>query len=67
MIVTDVRFCPVCHGKTELKLDKTLWVRWMSGELIQHVWPEWSVEERELLISGTHAACWDELYPEEES
>jgi hypothetical protein len=26
-----------------------------------------SAADREVLISGTHPACWDKLFPEEES
>jgi len=30
-----------------------------EGEFVQNVFPEMSPEDRELLISGTHPACWD--------
>lgn len=59
--VTDVRYCMWCGGESRIRVDKAKWSRWMRGEYAQNVWPEWSDEERELLISGTHAACWDEL------
>jgi hypothetical protein len=46
-----------------------VWVRpsgykaWRKGELIQSAMPELSKDERELLISGTCADCWDtEMY-----
>tara|TARA_R110000803_G_scaffold100884_2_gene168907 strand:+ start:182 stop:388 length:207 start_codon:yes stop_codon:yes gene_type:complete len=33
-------------------------------KLVQNIYPEKSVDERELLISGIHPKCWEEMYPE---
>jgi hypothetical protein len=30
--------------------------------LIQDVFPELNADEREFMISGTHPACWDEMF-----
>lgn len=63
--ITAVRLCPVCLEETRFELDPVRFARWRSGEYAQHVWPEWSAEERELLISGTHTPCWNSLFEEE--
>jgi hypothetical protein len=47
-------------------LDRQLVERWREGELIQDVFPDMSVNDREMLITGTHPACWDKLFPGEE-
>jgi hypothetical protein len=32
------------------------------GALIQHAFPDLSADDRELLLSGAHPACWDSLF-----
>jgi hypothetical protein len=46
-------------------LDRELVNRWQGGENIQQVFPDMSAEDRELLISGIHPVCWDQLFPKE--
>ena len=58
--------CPVCGMATAFYLRPDDLARWNDGELIQNVWPNMSVDEREIMISGTHAHCWDQLFGEEE-
>lgn len=55
----------MCGQTSILELDPVKVDRWQSGEFVQVVWPEMTPDERELLISGTHPACWEELFPEE--
>ena len=33
-------------------------------KLVQNIYPEKSIDERELLISGIHPKCWEKMYPE---
>jgi hypothetical protein len=54
--------CLVCDGEEFHNLDKAGYDRWQAGEHIQSVWPEFSADKREMLISGTHPKCWDELW-----
>ena len=58
--------CPVCRKASRVLLDEAKVDRWIAGELVQDVWPEVSGDVRELMISGTHPACFAGLYPEEE-
>lgn len=62
--------CPPCLmcGKTA-----TVYMPWdafnnwrNNGNPIQLAWSEAHQSTRELLVSGTHAKCWNELAPEEE-
>lgn len=60
--------CPVCGMSTAFYLDAADVERWKAGEMIQDVWPSMTADEREILISGTHAHCRDSLFladPEE--
>lgn len=58
--------CTVCGEYEVWSLDRDSVIRWREGEHIQHAFPDMSAGDREVLISGTHPACWDKLFPEEE-
>ena len=60
------RACVFCGQSETVMLDRAKIQRWQAGELVQDVWPEMRAEVRELLISGTHGACWDANMREEE-
>ena len=56
--------CVVCEQPGELSVERHRYWHWKGdGQLIQLALPELSVAEREQLISGTHPACWDEMFP----
>jgi hypothetical protein len=58
--------CPVC-GKTSLvELTEEEQIALDSRRYIQEALPDWTPEERELLITGTHPACWASLMPKED-
>lgn len=63
--------CTVC-GKlsvVEIPVEKLSdVVRWRARKdrNIQEILPDLTADDRELLISGTHPACWDELFGKEE-
>lgn len=57
--------CPWCKQPSFLSLED--WkLEQMKSAHVQDVFPEMSVDDRELLISGTHAACWDAMFGDEE-
>ena len=57
-MIFETRRCIVCDKASVLVLDDNKWERWVGGEHVQAVFADWSVERRELLISGTHPICW---------
>jgi hypothetical protein len=58
--------CMLCgNGNEPMQLDVDKLHRWQNGELIQNVFPELSVDEREILITGTHPECWDRKFGDE--
>lgn len=61
MTLYTTKKCQVCGKQSELQLDPTKVQRWEDGVHVQNVWPEMSPEDRELLISGTHPHCWNQL------
>lgn len=54
--------CPVCHETSTIHIEEEKFERWVSGELIQKVWPHMTPDDRELLITGTHPACWEKIF-----
>ena len=65
MLVKTKR-CSVCGEYEVWSLDRTAVMSWQEGELIQNCFPDMSEGDREILISGTHPDCWNQLFPKEE-
>ena len=40
--------------------------RWQAGELIQNVMPEFTVDQREFLMTGITPEEWEAMFPEDE-
>ena len=59
------KYCHHCETYSEIELDEKRYLEWQNGELIQRVFPEMSADEREILISGTHPKCWNEMFGDE--
>lgn len=54
--------CPVCGSPSNFQLDYDDLRKWRGGALIQNVWPDMSLDDRETMVSGTHPDCWNELF-----
>lgn len=54
--------CPLCGERSALIVDSQSLLNWQTGMLVQNAFPKMSAPERELLITGTHPACWKELF-----
>jgi hypothetical protein len=65
-IAVKTKTCTVCGEYEVWSLDRAAVERWKEGEYIQNAFPEMSMEDREILITGTHPACWDKLFPKED-
>lgn len=65
-IVVRTKPCHVCGNYELWSLNRKAVESWQSGEYIQNAFPDMSMEDREVLITGTHPACWNKLFPEEE-
>ena len=58
--------CPLCGKTSTVEIEQDKMDRWRQGEYVQNVFPEWTADERELLITGTHPKCWDEMFEQDE-
>lgn len=57
-VTYTTKSCPMCGKTSKMKLDGEAYDKWRGGEFVQVAFPRMSADERELLISGTHPACW---------
>ena len=65
LIETTVR-CQDCGQDHKLLARPSDVKAWRMGAPIQWALPYLSVDERELLISGTCGECYDRMFPQEE-
>lgn len=65
-IIVRTKPCHVCGNYELWSLNRKAVESWQAGEYIQNAFPDMSMEDREVLITGTHPACWNKLFPEEE-
>ena len=54
--------CILCNKTSTITVDADAHRRWQNGTLIQNAFPNLDNDTRELLISGTHDACWGDLH-----
>lgn len=59
--------CYTCGRPSFIEVDSAKYAAWRGGMLIQQVWPEWTPEERELMMTGWHPECFKRAMGEEES
>jgi hypothetical protein len=67
-VIVSTGACIHCREAGSVTLPKEVWLAWDNGRgpKIQYLWPEGSPGDREQLINGTHDACFNEMFPEEE-
>lgn len=55
------RTCPFCRTHRANTYDWEQYKAWRSGTLIQDAFPNSTDDEREFLITGICAKCWDNI------
>lgn len=62
LLAVTCRPCGVCGTAATVHVDPDAHARWLAGALVQDAFPGMDANTRELLVSGTHAACWDAMF-----
>jgi hypothetical protein len=63
-----IRPCPSCGIPHKIIVDRHAYDKWAEGmATIEEAFPELSVEERELLLTGTDEECLKNAFPEKEN
>lgn len=60
--------CPECGRVSQLDVPVEVLAELHSpnGRLLQDLLPDWSTDQRELLLSGIHPECWDKIVGDDE-
>lgn len=58
--------CDGCGDWVTFTATVEQFARWKQGGHVQLIFPDWSPEDRERLISGTCPSCWEEMWAEED-
>lgn len=59
--------CIHCKIEDVHTITHNQWYEWqIQGKFIQEVFPEWTPEQRDHLLNGTHPECWAKMFPETE-
>lgn len=64
--VTLKNTCIHCRENNEIILNANDLAKWRNGELIQNVFPNLDYQQRELIQTGIHPKCWDDMFPQED-
>jgi hypothetical protein len=59
--VITTKPCPVCRLTSEVIMPLNAYTAWKGGQVLQQAWPEGSLSERELLITGAHDLCFKRM------
>lgn len=58
--------CLGCGEPSMLKMRRSQFEAYRDGAFVQVAFADWTPEQRELVVSGTHPACWTTMFGEEE-
>lgn len=65
MVQIQTMSCVACNKTTYMSVKKSGLESWNSV-YVQDAFPELNADDRELLMTGTHATCWEDMFGEEE-
>lgn len=56
--------CPYCGQPAMVSAPAEGFAEWQAGRSIQSALPELTAGQREILLSGSHEACFDKMFPD---
>lgn len=54
--------CVVCRQRGQVEVDFDGFCAWRDGAVLQDALPDLDADQRELLMTGTHAHCWETMF-----
>ena len=73
MLTIISKTCPFCSKQAQVTVEKERFIQWKRAgdddpmRFVQNSFPDLTIEQREMLISGTHPECWDKFMGEEDA
>ena len=65
-VIITTRPCFHCGATSEVEVTASDFARRQAGATVQEAFPEMPVDTREMLVSGTHPACWITMFGEDD-
>lgn len=65
-ILIDNPICLHCGTGSQSRVNWLKYLQWQGGALIDRVFPNMSAGHREMMISGTHPFCWNQMMGEDD-
>jgi hypothetical protein len=59
---THENYCCRCGESNIITVDKQALANWKNGMFIQDAFPNLTVGEREIILTGIHDVCWDIMF-----
>jgi hypothetical protein len=53
--------CLICTEVGRVEVEESDFYKWKKDTLIQDAFPYLDDNQREMLMTGTHSQCWDEM------
>jgi hypothetical protein len=53
--------CLICNKVGRVEVEESDFYKWKKDTLIQDAFPYLDDNQREMLMTGTHSQCWDEM------
>jgi hypothetical protein len=54
--------CMFCGDNSVMTVNAASYVAWKDGALIQDAFPEFDAATREVIKTGTHGKCWEQMF-----
>lgn len=58
--------CIECKKVSHVIMPTEAYVAYLRGSALKDCWPEGLPSQYELIMTGTHDSCWDEIFDEEQ-
>jgi len=62
-MATTIEDCRWCGGHSMVTMTESQFQKWLNkSAFVQEIFPDVPMDQREVMISGTHPECWIEMF-----
>lgn len=65
-VTLDLLPCIVCGKSSQMVVSIKGFIAWQKDTFIQDAFPELKADEREMLMTGIHSSCFNQIFDEED-
>ena len=63
-VTVETPDCLYCKKSSFIEMTRAEFLDLSTGMPLNQALPDWSLDKREMLITGTHPICWDIMFSE---